>query len=91
MSKKPEVRLIQLEEAHKTIMDKLVSMDERLVGMDHVIRGNGRPGLVAKTEVIEQRLKGLEGNRRDWKNFIAATLGGGLVAGITMVMQHFIH
>lgn len=91
MAQKWEVRIVKVEDAYKSILGKLQEMDSRLVGMDHVIRGNGRPGLVAKAEVIDQRLKNLETNKRDWKDLIAMIVGGGLVAVFTALLQHFIH
>lgn len=91
MAQKPEIRLVKLEDGHKNIMDKLMSMDERLIGMDHVIRGNGRPGLVSKVEVIENKIANLEINKKDWRDFVAMGVSGGLVAGFTALIQHFIH
>lgn len=91
MPKKMEVRVVQLEDGLKNIMSKLMDMDSRLTGMDHVIRGNGSPGLVSKTDVIDQRIKNLEGNKRDWKDLLAMVIGGGLVAVFTVALQHFFH
>lgn len=89
MGQKLDVRMVKVEDACKNIMSKLMEMDTRLTGMDHVIRGNGRPGLVAKVEVQETRLKTLESNKRDWKDFTAMIIGGGLVAVFTAALQHF--
>lgn len=90
MANKAEIRLIKLEDGHKNIMGKLHEMNDTLNGMDHVIRGNGRPGLVAKVEVIENKIEHLEVGKKDWKDFVAMGVSGGLVAVFTAVVQHFI-
>lgn len=91
MAQKSEIRIVKLENGQKNIMDKLHEMNETLNGMDHVIRGNGRPGLVAKVEVIENKIVNLEVGKKDWRDFVAMGVSGGLVAGFTALVQHFIH
>jgi len=94
MATKLEVRLVKLEDRHDEIMTRLVNMDKKLDGLDHVIRGNGSPGLATKVETQEQRLKELEGDqgdtKRSWKDFSILCVSGGLVALVTSLMQHFI-
>lgn len=85
-----EIRIVKVEDAYKALMKKLLEMDEKLTGMDHVIRGNGRPGLVTKFELQEQRIKTLENNKKDWKDLIALCISGGLVALFTALVQHLI-
>lgn len=87
---KIEVRVVKLEDAYKGIRDILRDMNERLVGMDHVIRGNGRPGIVTDVETLKQAVKDLKSNRKDWKDFVVMVVGGGLVAAITIMLQHLI-
>lgn len=89
MTQKTEVRIVKLEDAYKAIMEKLKEMNERMVGVDHVIRGNGRPGLVTEVETLKQSVKDLKGARKDWKDFMVMIAGGGIVAVITALVQHF--
>lgn len=48
-----ERRLTTLEQQAKSVMDVLKRIDERTERLDHIIRGNGNPGLVTRIEVIE--------------------------------------
>lgn len=87
---KTEVRLVKLEDAYKGIRDSLREMNERLVGMDHVIRGNGRPGLATDVEILKQDVKTMKAGKKDWKDFLVLVVSGGIVAVATILMQHFI-
>ena len=54
-----ERRLTILEQQTKAVMDVLKRIDERTEHLDHIIRGNGNPGLVTRVEVIEVEAKEL--------------------------------
>lgn len=89
MAKKDiEIRVVKLEDGQGAIMNQLTKMDDTLVGMDHVIRGNGGPGLTTKVETQEQRLKELEKARKSWKDFMVLILSGGLVALLAEILHH---
>lgn len=50
---KLDKRVTILESNSKESMTILQRLDERMENMDHIIRGNGAPGLVAKIEVLQ--------------------------------------
>lgn len=89
MAQKWEVRLVKLEDAYKFIGEKLMEMDKRMVGMDHAIRGNGRPGLTTDVETLKLQVKELNKVKKGWKDFMVMVIGGGIVAVITTAVQHF--
>lgn len=67
------------------IMAKLNTMDGKIDGLDHIIRGNGTPGLVTKLELHAVRLKTLEGSRHRWRDAFF-TVSGGIVVGIAVFL-----
>lgn len=67
------------------VMDKLEVMDKKLDGLDHIIRGNGTPGLVTKMELHAVRLKALEGSRHRWRDAFF-TIAGGIAVGIVVFL-----
>jgi hypothetical protein len=85
-----EVRIVKLEDGQGAIMGQLTKMDETLVGMDHVIRGNGGPGLTTKFETHDQRIRELEKVRKSWKDFMVLIMSGGLVALIAEILHHVV-
>lgn len=91
MGQKLEIRVTKLEDRHSAILEKLKEMGDRLIGMDHVIRGNGSPGLVAKLATHNERIKALEEKKRSWKDLTASVVSGGVVAIIAALLQHFSH
>lgn len=46
-------RISRLEILSKEAMDVLHRLDDRMEHMDHIIRGNGSPGLVTKIEILQ--------------------------------------
>lgn len=50
---KIDKRIVVLESHAKESMTILQRLDERMEHMDHIIRGNGSPGLVTKIEVLQ--------------------------------------
>lgn len=67
------------------IMAKLELMDKKIDGLDHIIRGNGTPGLVTKMELHAVRLKTLEGSRHRWRDAFF-TVAGGIIVGIAVFL-----
>lgn len=88
--KELEIRVVKLEDGQDAIMTKLTKMDSTMDGIDHVIRGNGGPGLTTKIETQEQRLKELEKARKSWKDFMVLIVSGGMVAFIADMLHHFV-
>lgn len=52
---KLDKRVTILESNHKESMTILQRLDERMEHMDHIIRGNGSPGLVTQIEVLQTK------------------------------------
>ena len=90
MAKGLEVRVVKLEDAYKFITEQLIELNQKMTGMDHVVRGNGTPGLATQMQLQDQRIKNLERARKGWKDFTVLCVSGGLVAVLTVAVQHFI-
>lgn len=91
MAKKDlEIRVVKLEDGRDAIMSKLTEMNGTLTGIDHVIRGNGAPGLVTNVEKQDLRIKELEKARKSWKDLMVLIISGGLVAFIAEMLHHFV-
>lgn len=80
---KLEVKAAEDRVMLKGISDTLKGMDEKMTGLDHVIRGNGSPGMKATVEAIAVRVGSLEGKRSKWRD-LAFTVGGGILVGIAL-------
>lgn len=78
-------RVAKLEAVLPAIHDQLVSMNEKMVGLDHVIRGNGAPGLAAKVDAIKTRVETIEGGRSRWRDAFF-TVSGGIVVGVVVFL-----
>lgn len=52
---KQDLRLTTLELQSKEAMTILQRLDERMEHMDHIIRGNGSPGLVTQIQVLQTK------------------------------------
>lgn len=76
--KKVSDRITALETLIPAIHEKLKSLDEKMDGLDHIVRGNGTPGLAAKVE-------NLTSFHRRWRDVFFAVLGG-VVIGVTVSM-----
>lgn len=78
-------RVAQLEAIIPAIHGQLSEMNEKMSGLDHVIRGNGAPGLAAKVDAIKTRVETIEGGRNRWRDAFF-TVSGGIVVGITVFL-----
>lgn len=67
----------------KGISETLKSLDEKMTGLDHVIRGNGSPGMKATVDAIAVRVVSLEEKRSKWRD-LAFTVGGGVLVGLLL-------
>lgn len=56
---KLDKRVTILETNHKESMTILQRLDERMEHMDHIIRGNGSPGLVTQIEVLQNQTEAI--------------------------------
>lgn len=94
MAQKPEVRLVKLETQTSEILSRLTSMDSKMDGLDKLIRGNGKPGLLTTQTEHEVRLKTLEetrkGSMKSWRELIVLSISGGVIALLTAAVQHFV-
>lgn len=82
---KTNERVAKLEEKFSSIHDALVEMNVKMDGLDHVIRGNGSPGLAAKVDAIKTRVETIEGGRSRWRDAFF-TVSGGIVVGIAVFL-----
>lgn len=82
---KLEVRVAKIEVGLKAIIETLTRMDARMEGLDHVIRGNGKPGLVADTATISLRVGELEVSRNKWRDLFF-TVAGCVVGGFVLYL-----
>lgn len=82
MGNKIEVRVAKIETVFGTLLETLKRMDERMEGMDHVIRGNGKPGLVSDVRDVVSRVATLETSRNKWRDMFFSVVGivvGGVI------------
>ena len=82
MDQKWQIRLCRME-------DTLNEVKGKVDGLDHIIRGNGNPGIVATQELHDLRIKTLEKHKKSWREFTILMASGGVVALLTAVVQHF--
>lgn len=85
MGNKQDTRITKIETMFATLFETLKKMDERLEGMDHVIRGNGAPGLVSDVRDITTRVTSMEGSRNRWRD-LCFTMVGGIVVGVAVYL-----
>lgn len=85
MGNKLEIRVTKMEVVLKTLLETLTRMDARMEGMDHVIRGNGKPGLVADMATTVVRLDSLESSRNKWRDLFF-TVAGCVVGGVILFL-----
>jgi hypothetical protein len=85
MEKTQKERLATLETLVPTILEKLTAMDAKMDGLDHVIRGNGAPGLAAKVDAIKTRVETIEGGRNRWRDAFF-TVAGGITVGVSVFL-----
>lgn len=78
-------RVAKLEGMLPAIHDALQDMNAKMDGLDHVIRGNGAPGLAAKVDAIKTRVETIEGGRNRWRDAFF-TVAGGIVVGISVFL-----
>lgn len=78
---KLEVRNAEDKVMLKNISDTVARLDEKMTGLDHVIRGNGAPGMKATVDAIAVRVGSLEEKRSKWRD-LAFTVGGGILVGL---------
>lgn len=69
-------RVARLEAIVPEINEKLGRLDAKMDGLDHVVRGNGAPGLAAKVE-------SLTSTHRRWRD-VTFTIAGGIVVGVVV-------
>lgn len=82
---KTNERVAKLEEKFESIHGSLASLNDKMDGLDHVIRGNGSPGLAAKVDVIATKVETIEGGRSRWRDAFF-TVSGGIVVGIAVFL-----
>lgn len=78
-------RLATLEAIVPAIHEKLKELNDTMTGLDHVVRGNGAPGLAAKVDAIKTRVETIEGGRNKWRDAFF-TVAGGIVVGIAVFL-----
>lgn len=78
-------RLAKLETIIPVIHESLATLNEKMDGMDHIIRGNGAPGLAQKVDSIKQRVELIEGGRNRWRD-ACFTVVGGVLVGVTVFL-----
>lgn len=78
-------RVAKLEAKFSAIHDYLADLNEKMEGLDHVIRGNGAPGLAAKVDAIKTRVETIESGRSRWRDAFF-TVAGGIVVGIVVFL-----
>lgn len=64
---KMDKRIIILEAHSKESMAILQRLDERIEHMDHIIRGNGSPGLVTQIQVLQTQTEEIRKSLADSK------------------------
>lgn len=67
-------RISRLEILSKEAMDVLHRLDERMEHMDHIIRGNGSPGLVTKIEILQTQTEAIRTSLADAKETAKETV-----------------
>lgn len=78
-------RVAKVEAILPAIHDQLVEMNVKMTGLDHVIRGNGAPGLAAKVDAIKTRVETIEGGRNRWRDAFF-TVAGGIIVGVVVFL-----
>lgn len=78
-------RVASLEAVIPAIHQQLAEMNGKMDGLDHVIRGNGSPGLASKVDAIKTRVETIEGGRSRWRDAFF-TVSGGIVVGIAVFL-----
>ena len=87
-SSKVENRITKLEANTESIKTALVAIDAKLDGLDHVIRGNGSPGVAAKVSAVQEDLAELKAGKDRVREALYAAYGGLGVGIILYVVQH---
>ena len=64
---KMDKRITILESLSKESMTILQRLDDRMEHMDHIIRGNGSPGLVTQIEVLQTKTDAISKTLEDQK------------------------
>jgi hypothetical protein len=94
MAQSKEVRLVKLETQNTEILSHLMSMDAKMDGLDKLIRGNGKPGLLTTQTEHELRIQTLEdtrkGSMKSWRELSVLIISGGVIALLTAAVQHFV-
>lgn len=78
-------RLAKLETIVPVIHDALQDLNKKMDGMDHIIRGNGAPGLAQKVEAIKVKVEAIEGGRNRWRD-VCFTVVGGVIVGVVVFL-----
>jgi NADPH-dependent curcumin reductase CurA len=88
--KKLNERVASLEAIIPSIHETLQKLDERMEGMDHVIRGNGGPGLTQRVGILEDGVKTKESNHSMVVNALYGAVGGLVVGLIVLLCQTYV-
>ena len=78
-------RVTQVESVIPAIHNELKRLNDTMEGLDHVIRGNGSPGLVERVGTIVSKIENLEGTRNRWRDAFF-TVGGGVIVGVAVFL-----
>lgn len=82
---KLEIHVAEHRTVLKSISDSLERLDGKMEGLDHVIRGNGSPGLAATAATVALRLDSLESSRNKWRDLFF-TVAGCVVGGLILFL-----
>lgn len=89
MAGKIDLKVAKLEVQLAGILPMLKKMDEKIDGLDHVIRGNGAPGLSEKISSLKVEVVELKGDKSRLMNAVYGAVGGLAVGLVMFLVQHF--
>jgi hypothetical protein len=84
-----EMRVVKIETVILGVAETLARLDTRMEAMDHVIRGNGAPGLSQKVGELKMEIIDLKGDKGMLVNAVYGACGGLIVGLIMFAVQHF--
>jgi hypothetical protein len=85
-----ESRVVRVETILVSIAETLTRLDTTMAGMDHVIRGNGAPGLSQKVSELKVEIKELKEDKGMLQHAVYGASGGLIVGLIMFAVQHFL-